>query len=89
VRCKNGEEAFRKLAQLVVVQADADEDAAAVQMIGKALYPLLPSAVSSPPRVPRRGRCGRREGVRVILGARIDSARSRRAASFLCRAVPA
>jgi hypothetical protein len=41
VRCKNGEDAFRRLAQQVVAQAEAEQEAAAVQMLAKALDPLF------------------------------------------------
>jgi len=41
VRCKNGEDAFRRLAQQITSQAEAEQEAAAAQMFTKALDPLF------------------------------------------------
>jgi hypothetical protein len=41
VRCRNGEDAFRRIAQQVVEHADAEQDAAVTQMLAKALDPMF------------------------------------------------
>lgn len=45
VRCKNGEEALRRLAQHVTSQAEAEQEATAGQMLAKALDPMFAGRV--------------------------------------------